>query len=85
MTTELSKPVTRRVGDLVVTLSAAGVELRGYRCRYSVRVSLEEIAKRALMRRGVRLTEKQWREPLEQVRRLAGHLHRSALDGLAGK
>jgi len=74
MTTQLSKPVTRRIGELVVTLREDGLELRGYRKQRSVVVPFEEIAKRGLMRAGVSLTERQWCEPLEQVRKLSGHL-----------
>jgi hypothetical protein len=71
MTTELTRPVTRRVGDIVVTIREDGIELRGFRKRTSVLVSYEEIAKRGLMKQGVRLTEKQWSDPLTQVRKLS--------------
>jgi hypothetical protein len=71
MTTELTRPISRRIGDIVVTMREDGVELRGFRKRYSVLVSYEEIAKRGLMRYGVRLTERQWANPLAQLRKLS--------------
>ena len=80
MTTELTKPVTRRIGDIVVTIREDGVELRGFRKRRSVLVSYEEIAKRGLMKYGVRLTEKQWSDPLTQVRKLSRLLKSQKLD-----
>ena len=74
MTTELKRPVSRRIGDMVVTIREDGVELRGFRKRHSVLVSYREIAKRGLMKYGVRLTEKQWADPLAQVSRLSSLL-----------
>ena len=71
MTTELTKPVSRRIGDIVVTIREDGVELRGFRKRHGVLVSYQEIAKRGLMKCGVRLTESQWADSLAQVRRLS--------------
>jgi len=80
MTTQLRKPVSRRVGDIVVTLREDGVELRGFHKRRSVLVSYEEIAKRGLMRVGVALTEREWAEPLTQLRKLSYFMRRQGIN-----
>jgi hypothetical protein len=50
VTTELTKPVSRRVGDLVVTIENDGIRLRAFRKRRSVFLPWSEAVKRGLVR-----------------------------------
>jgi hypothetical protein len=73
--TELSKPLTRRIGDLIVTVSDKGITLRAAKCRKRCKiVSWDEIARLALQRDRLSLTEAEWNTPLAQLSRLAYHL-----------
>jgi hypothetical protein len=71
MTTEWTRPVARRIGDMVVTIRQEGVEIRAVRKQRAVLVRYDEIVRRGLMKFGVRLSEKQWADPLRQLRNLS--------------
>ena len=71
MPTEFSKPVRRRVGNLVVTITADGVELRAFRRRKCLRLTWSQLAKQGLKEAGYSLTQKEWEQPTKQLRRLA--------------
>jgi len=76
MTTVLTKPVARRIGALVVTISGTGVRLRAAGKRLAVEVTWADVVKAGLEKRGVSLFEREWEKPLEQLPRLAELLER---------
>lgn len=74
MVTELTKPVKRRRGGLIIIITDKGARLRGERRHddsSSVFVTWEDIAKLGLQREGVSLRESQWAKPLQTLQKLA--------------
>ena len=68
--TELTKPLVRRAGNLVVKISRKGVTLRRYRCHRYVTVSWEEIAKRGLENASYCCNDQEWRAPAKTLAKL---------------
>jgi len=76
MVVELTKPIERRVGDIVIRIDVDGaITLRGYRKkRAAAAVPLETIATYALGLESLSLTELEWAKPLRVIQRLAYHV-----------
>jgi hypothetical protein len=66
MPTELRKPVSRKVGKLIVTIDSKGVVLRGFRKPRKYRVTFGQIAAMAL-RGEVNLTADEWQNPVSVI------------------
>lgn len=70
MPTNLSKPVSRRIGNLVVTITATGLELRAFHGQRKLVASYEVIAKKACTMKGDRpsgLSVSEWQDPLKAI------------------
>ena len=71
MTTLLDRPVHRQINDLVVTIEKDGIRLRAYRKQKSVKVSFAQIAEAGLQNGQFLCNDRDWRKPLETLKRLA--------------
>ena len=80
MTTELNKPVSRKVhirdkGDFVVSITKDGISIRKFRKQKSVMLPFDQLALRALEQEAYLLNEKEWDDPLGTLGKL-GRLKR---------
>lgn len=69
-----TRKVTRRVGKLIVRVERHGIRVRYARCRRAVFVHWEALVKLGLQNAGVALKEREWREPIKVLAKLAYHL-----------
>ena len=67
--TELgNKPVTRRVGQLVISIEKDGIRIRAFRKRRSVFVAYDALVKQGMIDDGgYRLTEEEWLHPIDSL------------------
>lgn len=71
MATELSKPVTRRIGDLVVTIGEQGISLKPNRAQKSLFLSYDKLISGALDRKDLTDEEKAVRKTFRNAGLLA--------------
>jgi hypothetical protein len=80
MTTELNKPVSRKVhirdkGDFVVSITEDGISIRKFRKQKSVTLAYDQLALRALEQAAYLLNKREWEDPLGTLSKL-GRLKR---------